>query len=416
MRRQGICESEQGAALVISLMFLTILALVGSTAVVLTTTDMQIGKNYLQYKQAFYQADAGVQFVKATIEGDLKNGTTNVLPSTVGDTLRFTATPSGYSSVSISDIKKISDSPNQVYMFTSTSQDTTAGYKVQIAVQFKRFNQAFEVGILSDSNITIHGAPNIAFVPGGGMHANGNLTQMGAGIIDGNVSAHGTVNVGSAVSGTETSNADTIDVPLVTASDFSAWRTKAQTAPNIYSPTNYTYSETLPVFSTSDPYNVNEWVRYNNATYQCIKTIDFTPAPLPTNTEYWQAGDPPPKIVFVDGNISVSGNALQNVTIIATGNITVNGSSNKNWNDGIGTAMIAGGDITFNGSSQLYGAFWCNGDFKCNGAGTLVGGIVAGGDITRNGAFNFVQSGRLENDNVPRNDCVIISWKDSAIN
>ena len=64
--------NEQGAALVIALMFVATLSLLGATAVVLTTTDIQIGDNYKKNTQAFFEADAGVQFVIGTIENDLK--------------------------------------------------------------------------------------------------------------------------------------------------------------------------------------------------------------------------------------------------------------------------------------------------------------------------------------------------------
>jgi len=338
---------------------------------VLTTTDMQIGANYRQYAQTYYNADAGVQYVIGILENDLKNGTTvangtaDVLPTAVGNSEPFTASPSGFF-VTISNITMISKFPD-VYSFTSTSHNTNDGSKVEIEAQFKKspFDPAFDVGILSDGNISINGAPNIT----GGMHANGNLSQNGNGIIDGDVSAVGSVSVRSAVSGSETPNADSIDVPPITPADFNAWRTEAQTAPNIYSagPT-YTYSDT---------------------------------------------GDQTNKIVFVDGDIAVSGSALQNVTIIATGDITVTGSSSMNADGGIGTAMMAGGNITFNGSSTTYGAFWCNGNFTNNGSSTLVGSIVAGGDITRNGAFNFTQNNNLDNDNLPPgNECEIVTWKD----
>lgn len=368
-------QNQNGAALVIALMFLAIVALAGSTAVILTTTDIQIGGNYRKYTQTFYNAQAGVQFVIGTLENDLKNdttlanGTSDILPTTVGGSEPFTARPFGYK-LTISDITMVSDSP-ETYSFTSTCQDPDDGSTVQIEVQFRKadFDPAFNVGILSDGDITIHGAPNIT----GGMHANGNVTQTGAGTIDGDVSAHGSVSVGSAVSGSETPNADEIDVPLPTGDDFDAWRTRAQTPPNIYhAGPSYTYSD---------------------------------------------SGDQSHKIVFVDGDITVSGSALQNVTVIATGDITVSGSSNMNSDGGIGTAMIAGGDITFNGSSHLYGVFWCNGDFRCNGAGTLEGSIVAGGDIRRNGVFNFVQNNQLDNENLPPgNECEVITWKDLSAN
>lgn len=47
----------------------------------------------------------------------------------------------------------------------------------------------------------------------------------------------------------------------------------------------------LPDFSTSNTYDVYDWVRYEGDSYQCIKTIDFTPAPLPTDTEYWELSE-----------------------------------------------------------------------------------------------------------------------------
>ncbi len=54
-------NNENGAALVIGLMFLAILGLLGSTAVVLTTTDMKIGANHKTSVQAFNVAQAGIE-------------------------------------------------------------------------------------------------------------------------------------------------------------------------------------------------------------------------------------------------------------------------------------------------------------------------------------------------------------------
>jgi len=91
------CQNERGAALVISLMFLTILAMLGTTAVVMTTTDMQIGANYKVHAQAFYDADAGVNYVIAKMEAGLKDGSF-ALPSTIGGTSSLTAftAPTGF--------------------------------------------------------------------------------------------------------------------------------------------------------------------------------------------------------------------------------------------------------------------------------------------------------------------------------
>jgi len=58
---RSVYNNENGAVLVIGLMFLAILALLGTTAVVMTTTDMQIGGNYKTSVQASNVAQAGLQ-------------------------------------------------------------------------------------------------------------------------------------------------------------------------------------------------------------------------------------------------------------------------------------------------------------------------------------------------------------------
>jgi hypothetical protein len=56
-----IYGNEKGFVLPLGLMFLAIIAILGITAVVLTTTDLKIGSNYRASEQAFYTAEAGVQ-------------------------------------------------------------------------------------------------------------------------------------------------------------------------------------------------------------------------------------------------------------------------------------------------------------------------------------------------------------------
>ena len=53
-------HNENGAALIIGLMFLAIIAMAGSTAVILTSTDLQIGANYKTSVEARNVAQAGI--------------------------------------------------------------------------------------------------------------------------------------------------------------------------------------------------------------------------------------------------------------------------------------------------------------------------------------------------------------------
>jgi len=63
-------NNQNGIVLILSLVFLCILALLGSTAVVLTTTDMKIGDNYKSNNQAFGAAQAGIQEARARMRGN----------------------------------------------------------------------------------------------------------------------------------------------------------------------------------------------------------------------------------------------------------------------------------------------------------------------------------------------------------
>ena len=55
-----IYNNEKGFVLPLGLMFLAIIAILGTTAVIITTTDLKIGSNYRASEQAFYAAEAGI--------------------------------------------------------------------------------------------------------------------------------------------------------------------------------------------------------------------------------------------------------------------------------------------------------------------------------------------------------------------
>ena len=93
------CQNERGVALIIALMFLSILGLLGTTALVLTTTDIRIGGNYKTNAQAFYDADAGVNYAIAGMAEGLKaDPQTFILPATIGSSSSLTpfSAPTGF--------------------------------------------------------------------------------------------------------------------------------------------------------------------------------------------------------------------------------------------------------------------------------------------------------------------------------
>jgi len=68
-----IYNNEKGMVLPLGLMFLAIIAILGTTAVIVTTTDLKIGTNYRASEQAFYVAEAGVQEAKARLRSNAAN-------------------------------------------------------------------------------------------------------------------------------------------------------------------------------------------------------------------------------------------------------------------------------------------------------------------------------------------------------
>ena len=62
-----IHRNEKGMVLPLGLMFLAIIAILGTTAVILTTTDLKIGSNYRASEQAFYAAEAGIEEAKGRL-------------------------------------------------------------------------------------------------------------------------------------------------------------------------------------------------------------------------------------------------------------------------------------------------------------------------------------------------------------
>ena len=64
-----IYNNEKGMVLPLGLVFLAIITILGTTAVILTTTDLKIGSNYRASEQAFYAAEAGIEEARARLRG-----------------------------------------------------------------------------------------------------------------------------------------------------------------------------------------------------------------------------------------------------------------------------------------------------------------------------------------------------------
>lgn len=122
------CMNENGAALVIGLMFIAILGMLGTTGYVMTSTDLQIGGNYKASVMALNDSEAGIYYAIGKIEEGLKAWPrtftlpTSTVPSspllsslTVPTGFGFTYQTTGTSPVF--DITEVSTDPD-IYKFT----------------------------------------------------------------------------------------------------------------------------------------------------------------------------------------------------------------------------------------------------------------------------------------------------------
>jgi hypothetical protein len=76
-----ICQNERGIVTGVALLWLAALALLGTTAAVVTSTDLLIGGNYKLSEQAFYAAEAGVEEARARLRGSAAAKINDAAPS-----------------------------------------------------------------------------------------------------------------------------------------------------------------------------------------------------------------------------------------------------------------------------------------------------------------------------------------------
>jgi hypothetical protein len=100
-----IHKNEKGFILPLGLMFLAIISILGTTAVIVTTTDLKIGSNYRASEQAFYAAEAGIEEARARLKGS------STADNYVGDTSTSTYAPWWSAYILTSDSWQTSDDP-----------------------------------------------------------------------------------------------------------------------------------------------------------------------------------------------------------------------------------------------------------------------------------------------------------------
>ncbi|OGI00617.1 MAG: hypothetical protein A2Y25_04495 [Candidatus Melainabacteria bacterium GWF2_37_15] len=127
------------------------------------------------------------------------------------------------------------------------------------------------------------------------------------------------------------------------------------------------------------------------------------------------SGDMQGKLIFIDGDITVNAQGLNNladVTIVSSGELTVNGSID------IGTAhpgytdviFACNDSVTLNGSRRIEATFWTNGSFRQNGS-SMAGRVIAQSEIRFNGNFTLEAPNDMYGSDFMDKTVQVVSWQ-----
>lgn len=140
-------SDERGIVLVTVILLIAVLMALGTTAILQTSTDIRISGNYKANRLAFYDADAGVQYVLNRLAADLGDSD----PSTVNlsaETISLDyATPSGFSFTTPAVLTSLGDNR---YRFSVTGHGPNNS-EAEITVVFSATRKsAFDFGLFTD--------------------------------------------------------------------------------------------------------------------------------------------------------------------------------------------------------------------------------------------------------------------------
>ena len=147
-----IHKNEKGMVLATGLIFMAIIAIVGSTAVLITTTDLKIGTNYITSEQAFYVAEAGIQHAANALKAGVSNGFNDELLGDDGQLFGPDPVPFGDGNYTVTvtdnndDGDPFSDSDNKV-IITSTGTVNNASKTIEAVYYYRKVDVDGALGI-----------------------------------------------------------------------------------------------------------------------------------------------------------------------------------------------------------------------------------------------------------------------------
>lgn len=152
-----LSDNERGMVLVVSLLVMAVLAVLGTAAVMTTTTDLKITSNYTQNKKAFYNADAGVERVIAYLRANTVNYPTGNTPTTIS-----VSCPTGFNFNTSVNLNYVSSNTYKFQMTGTGANNVSKTIETHIR-KVPLYPQE------ADGAVAMYGGgPEVAFKTGGG--------------------------------------------------------------------------------------------------------------------------------------------------------------------------------------------------------------------------------------------------------
>jgi cytoskeletal protein CcmA (bactofilin family) len=324
-------NNRRGNAFLTAMFFLVILLGLGTVFVETSIQEVARASRVRKETRALSLAEGGLDYAVWRIY--------NENPTSFPTTYSRTGLPEGEFSAVVSRHYDESGAmvPNSLEIIsTGTSQGWQAEVKAigQYMTTTTNNNSVFDHALFSDSDIYLGGTADIV----GDIHSNGNISLSGTPSVDGDGSASGWIkDKKGGITGTKTQYAPKIPMPVV---DVQYYRSIATT-----------------IYSSSQ-------------TFSGTTTLDG--------------------VIFVDGDMHISGQVDGDGVFVATGTIHVDGNVTL-ANADSSFALISTKKIKINGSAEIEGVLYAHNaetpaTIDGNGTATITGAVVAD-LITTNGTL-----------------------------
>lgn len=408
-------RNEKGIVLIAAIALVAILALVGTAAVITTTTDMKISSNYKSSVQAFYAAEAGYNRLIGEYTNSPSNYTTKASATAIGlsTTDPCTANFGSNTAYWFPSITYGSGNPSAYVDVESYGKILGTNSIAKLKVRIKASASLFNQGIFSDQGVTLSGngktdSYNSSTDPTASiLLSNGDVgtNKNGAGSISlsGNAKIYGDAMVGPG------GNPNT---DITTSGNAAVYGNKsAASSPKDMTPM------TDPGGGTSETLDINA----NNSKTISSGTYRFPKISISGNANGYIDGA---VILYIDGNISISGNGQLRINsggslkIYVSGTVSISGNGIANLNSNpkpkdfilYGTSSCT--SVAISGNGNLYGAIYApKATTSITGNGHIYGSVV-GETISIPGNGDVLYDEDLKNfTEGPPSNFKVISWK-----